>query len=84
MKEFDYDLDYKKLDFTDTETRELYRIGRGEQGVLLVRPYTNIICNHWRFKTPREAIISSNRIFGMYLITVMKETLLVWICVVNF
>ena len=67
MKEFDYDLDYKKLDFTDTETRELYRIGRGEQGVLLVRPYTNIICNHWRFKTPREAIISSNRIFGMYL-----------------
>ena len=28
MKEFDYDLDYKKLDFTDTETRELYRIGR--------------------------------------------------------
>ena len=67
MKEFDYDLDYKKLDFTDTETRELYRIGRGEQGVLLVRPYTNTICNHWRFKTPREAIISSNRIFGMYL-----------------
>ena len=67
MKEFDYDLDYKKLNFTDTETRELYRIGRGEQGVLLVRPYTNIICNHWRFKTPREAIISSNRIFGMYL-----------------
>ena len=50
MKEFDYDLDYKKLDFTDEETRKLYRIGRGEQGVLLVRPYTNIICNHWRFK----------------------------------
>ena len=67
MKEFDYDLDYKKLDFTDKETRKLYRIGRGEQGVLLVRPYTNTICNHWRFKTPREAIISSNRIYGMYL-----------------
>ena len=32
MKEFDYDLDYKKLDFTDAETRKLYRIGRGEQG----------------------------------------------------
>ena len=43
MKEFDYDLDYKSLDFTNEETRELYRIGRGEQGVLLVRPYTNII-----------------------------------------
>ena len=41
MKEFDYGLDYKQLDFTDAETRKLYRIGRGEQGVLLVRPYTN-------------------------------------------
>ena len=35
MKEFDYDLPYKELDFTDEETRKLYRIGRGEQ--LLVR-----------------------------------------------
>ena len=67
MKEFDYELDYKNIDFKDQRNRKLYRIGRGEQGVLLVRPYTNIICNHWRFKTPREAIISSNRIFGMYL-----------------
>ena len=50
MKEFDYDLDYKTLDFTDDETRKLYRIGRGEQGVLLVRPYTEEICKHWRFK----------------------------------
>ena len=67
MKEFDYDLNYKKLDFTDEETRKLYRIGRGEQGVLLVRPYTNDICAHWRFKTPDEAVKSSNHIFGMYL-----------------
>ena len=36
MREFDYELDYKSLDFTDAETRKLYRIGRGEQGVLLV------------------------------------------------
>ena len=48
MKEFDYELDYKRLDFTDEETRKLYRIGRGEQGVLLVRPYTDDICAHWR------------------------------------
>ena len=67
MKEFDYELDYKRLDFTDEETRKLYRIGRGEQGVLLVRPYTNDICAHWRFKTPDEAVESSNHIFGMYL-----------------
>ena len=31
MIEFDYKLDYKKLDFTDKEIRKLYRIGRGEQ-----------------------------------------------------
>ena len=67
MKEFDYDLDYKKLDFTDEETRKLYRIGRGEQGVLLVRPYTDDICAHWRFKTPEIAVESSNKIFAMYL-----------------
>ena len=67
MKEFNYDLDYKRLDFTDEETRKLYRIGRGEQGVLLVRPYTDDICAHWRFKTPEIAVESSNHIFGMYL-----------------
>ena len=67
MKEFDYDLNYKELDFTDEETRKLYRIGRGEQGVLLVRPYTNDICAHWRFKTPKIAVKSANKIFSMYL-----------------
>ena len=67
MKEFDYDLDYKKLDFTDTETRKLYRIGRGEQGVLLVRPYTNDICAHWRFVDETTARKSSSKIYSMYL-----------------
>ena len=67
MKEFDYDLPYKELDFKDEETRKLYRIGRGEQGVLLVRPYTNDICAHWRFKTPKIAMMSAHTIFDMYL-----------------
>ena len=67
MKEFDYDLDYQELDFSNEKNRKLYRIGRGEQGVLLVRPYTNFICAHWRFKTPSEAIKSSNKIFSIYL-----------------
>ena len=66
MKEFDYELDYKTLDFTDEETRKLYRIGRGEQGVLLVRPYTHDICPYWRFKTPELAVKSSNHIYEMY------------------
>ena len=67
MKEFDYELDYKNIDFKDERNRKLYRIGWGEQGVLLVRPYTNVICDHWRFKTPDEAVESANHIFGMYL-----------------
>ena len=66
MIEFDYKLNYKKLDFTDFETRKLYRIGRGEQGVLLVRPYTDEICKHWRFKTVQEAKVSAYAIYLMY------------------
>ena len=67
MKEFDYELDYKQLDFTDPEVRKLYRIGRGEQGVLLVRPYTNDICAHWRFVDETTARKSSAKIYSMYL-----------------
>ena len=67
MKEFDYELDYKTIDFSIEENRKLYRIGRGEQGVLLVRPYTNDICAHWRFKTPKIAMMSAHSIFDMYL-----------------
>ena len=65
MKEFDYSLDYKNTLFRPNDIR--YRIGRGEQGVLLVRPYTDVICRHWRFKTLKEARISSQKIFDMYL-----------------
>ena len=66
MIEFDYKLDFKKLEFTDCETRKLYRIGRGEQGVLLVRPYTNDICQYWRFQKPTIAKKSAQKIYEMY------------------
>ena len=66
MLEFCYELPYEDLDFTDTETRKLYRIGRGEQGVLLVRPYTNDICAHWRFVDEEAATASSNKIYEMF------------------
>ena len=65
MIEFDYKLDYKNTLFRPNDRR--YRIGRGEQGVLLVRPYTDVICKHWRFKTLKEAKVSSQKIFDMYL-----------------
>ena len=64
MIEFDYNLDYKNLLFTPNDTR--YRIGRGEQGVLLIRPYTNDICQYWRFKTPYDAAMSAMRILHLY------------------
>ena len=64
MIEFDYNLDYKNLKFRKNDKR--YRIGRGEQGVLLVRPYTDDICKWWRFKTPGDAYMSAVRILWLY------------------
>ena len=64
MLEFDYTLDYDNINFR--EQPELYRIGRGEQGVLLVEPYKSEICQHWRFRTPEIAEASSNRITAMF------------------
>ena len=65
MIEFDYKLDYKNILFEPNDPR--YRIGRGEQGVLLVRPYTNDICKHWKFKVPFIAQKSAQKIFDLYL-----------------
>lgn len=62
---FNYDLDFDKIDFR--EQPELYRIGRGEQGVLMVEPYKDEILPHWRFKTPEIAKKSSEKIYQMYL-----------------
>lgn len=67
MKEFDYSLDYKTLDFTKPNNRRKYRIGRGEQGVLIVRPYTDIICKYWKFKDVKTAKKSSWKIYSMFL-----------------
>lgn len=62
---FDYDLDFDKINFR--KQPELYRVGRGEQGVLLVEPYKSEILPHWRFKTPEIAAESSEKIYQMYL-----------------
>ena len=71
MLEFDYSIDYKNTLFETNDKR--YRIGRGEQGVLLVRPYTDDICKHWRFKTPGEAISSATKILHLYHIYKTKS-----------
>jgi hypothetical protein len=62
---FDYSLDFKKIDFR--RRPELYRVGKGEQGVLLVEPYKSEILPHWRFKTVLEAKQSSRKIYRLFL-----------------
>jgi hypothetical protein len=62
---FDYGLVYERLDFR--KHPELYRSGRGEQGVLLVAPYKQEILPHWRFKTVAEARTSTAIIYKMFL-----------------
>jgi Domain of unknown function (DUF4385) len=62
---FDYSLDFKNIDFRATP--ELYRVGKGEQGVLLVEPYKSEILPYWRFKTPDIARESSEKIYRLFL-----------------
>lgn len=62
---FDYTLDFDHIDFRAQP--ELYRIGRGEQGVLSVEPYKSEILPHWRFRTPDIARKSAEEIYKLYL-----------------
>jgi hypothetical protein len=62
---FDYSLDFKTINFR--QHPELYRVGKGEQGVLLVEPYKSEILPHWRFKTPAIARKSTNKIYKLFL-----------------
>lgn len=61
---FDYDRDFSQLDFR--QHPELYQVGKGEQGVLLVEPYKSEILPHWRFATPEVAQESADRIYQMF------------------
>ncbi len=63
-KPFDYGLDFKNTDFRKHPER--YRVGKGEQGVLLVQPYKNEILPHWRFRTPAVAQASAEKIFSLF------------------
>ncbi len=65
MLEFNYSLDYKTIDFR--QHPELYRIGRGEQGVLMVEPYKSEILPDWKFKTPEIARQSAEAIYQRFL-----------------
>lgn len=46
---------------------ELYKVGKGEQGVLICQPYKSEIVGFWRFKTPDIATESSTKIYQLFL-----------------
>lgn len=71
MTSFDYSLDFKNVDFRSSP--ELYKIGKGEQGVLLVEPYKSEILPYWRFKTPEIAKKSSEQIYQLFLDYLEKD-----------
>jgi len=64
MREFDYQQDFNSIDFR--QHPELYQVGRGEQGVLLVEPYKSEILPHWRFRTPAIACESAEKIMELF------------------
>ena len=64
---FDYSLDFTATDFR--KRPELYKVGRGEEGVLLVEPYKGEILPHWRFATPavaKKSAAALHKLFRAY------------------
>ena len=61
---FDYGLDFATTDFRAHPER--YRVGKGEQGVLLVEPYKSELLPLWRFRTPEIARESSGKLWAMF------------------
>ena len=54
----------------DTDFRqhpELYRVGKGEQGVLMVEPYKSELLPLWRFATPAIAKKSAAALYRQFL-----------------
>lgn len=55
-----------KRDVNYRKDPQAYRIGKGEQGVLICEPYKTEIGQYWRFKTPEIAKESSRKIFELF------------------
>ena len=49
------------------ENPHLYKVGRGQQGVLICEPYKSELYPLWRFKTPDKAQLSCNQIYLKFL-----------------
>lgn len=68
---FNYQQDFAAINFRNQP--QLYQVGKGEQGVLLVEPYKSEILPHWRFKTPPIAQESATKIYHLFLNYKEKE-----------
>ena len=64
---FDQDDYYWKSGIDYRRQPELYKVGKGEQGVLICEPYKSEIGRHWRFKTVEIAKESSSKIYEFFL-----------------
>ena len=67
MKEFDYELDYKQLDFHRCRDSQTLSYWKGRTRSAIGTPYTNDICAHWRFVDEPTARKSADKIYSMYL-----------------
>jgi hypothetical protein len=57
---------YRDIDFRKEPHK--YRVGKGEQGVLMAEPYKSEILPHWRFATPEQAQESAAFIYNMFCV----------------
>ncbi|EAC0474644.1 DUF4385 domain-containing protein [Salmonella enterica subsp. enterica] len=64
IKPFNYQQDFSSIDFR--RQPELYQVGRGEQGVLLVEPYKSEILPFWRYKDEASAMKSAEQIYQLF------------------
>ncbi|EBV1908492.1 DUF4385 domain-containing protein [Salmonella enterica subsp. enterica serovar Kande] len=64
IKPFNYQQDFSSIDFR--QHPELYQVGRGEQGLLLVEPYKSEILPFWRYKDEASAMKSAEQIYQLF------------------
>ncbi|EGX8444937.1 DUF4385 domain-containing protein [Salmonella enterica] len=64
IKPFNYQQDFSSIDFR--QQPELYQVGRGEQGVLLVEPYKSEILPFWLYKDEASAMKSAEQIYQLF------------------
>ena len=65
--DFEADKYHWKPDVDYRQHPEKYKVGKGEQGVLICEPYKSEIGPYWRFKNTTAATESSEKIFDLFI-----------------